>query len=62
MPGAHTFASKAQMRWAFATRKTWAHRWGEATEAKGGYHSLPPRKRPPSPGRALKAFGARVTP
>jgi len=56
VPGAHMFASKAQMRWAFATHKSWARRWAEATEARGGYRALPPRKHVENAGRAVRAF------
>jgi hypothetical protein len=45
--GSHGFASKAQWRWAFATKKKWAHR--KAHETPGGpvvrYRRLPARKR-----------------
>lgn len=41
----HTFDSRAQEKWAFATHKSWAHRWGENTEVSG--KPLPARKRPP---------------
>lgn len=43
----HTFDSKAQMAWAFATKKTWAKRWGENTELAGASKTLPTRKKPP---------------
>lgn len=43
----HQFDSAAQMRWAFATHKTWAKRWGENTELAGRSKALPPRKAPP---------------
>lgn len=42
----HTFDSRQQEKWAFATRKTWARRWAENTEVSG--KPLPKRKRPPS--------------
>jgi hypothetical protein len=49
MPGSHAFKSKAQWRWAFATKKTWAHRHAHATP--GGkvvrYRRLPYRKGAP---------------
>jgi hypothetical protein len=41
----HMFDSKAQMRWAFATHQSFAHRWGENTELAGKSKALPPRKR-----------------
>lgn len=41
----HTFDSRAQEKWAFATHQPWAHRWGENTEVSG--KPLPKRKRPP---------------
>jgi hypothetical protein len=44
----HTFDSAAQMRWAFATHKPWAKRWGENTELAGKSKSLPPRKKAPT--------------
>ena len=44
----HMFDSAAQMRWAFATHKSWAHRWGENTEMAGRSKTLPPRKKPPT--------------
>ncbi|UJQ86169.1 hypothetical protein GIKK_4 [Gordonia phage GiKK] len=37
------FASKAQWRWAFATKKSWARK--HAHQTKGGYRRLPRRKR-----------------
>jgi hypothetical protein len=43
MPGRHTFASRAQMRWAYATRQPFAKRWGEATELAGKSKTLPAR-------------------
>jgi hypothetical protein len=43
----HMFDSRAQQRWAFATHKTWAKRWGENTELAGRESVLAPRKRPP---------------
>lgn len=45
MPRRHTFASKAQQRWAFATHQTFAKRWGENTELAGRSKTLPARKR-----------------
>lgn len=50
MPGGtHRFYSKAQWRWAFATKKTWAHRHAHATP--GGkiirFRRLPTRKSAP---------------
>lgn len=63
MPGKaqHAFSSRSQWRWAFATHKTWAHRWAETNETSRahGYHALPPRKRPPGAGRALRAFASK---
>jgi len=47
MPGRHTYASKAQMRWANATHQEFAPRWNEATELAGKSKTLPPRKKPP---------------
>jgi hypothetical protein len=44
----HTFDSAAQMRWAFATHKPWAKRWGENTELAGRSKTLPKRKKPPT--------------
>lgn len=41
----HTFDSRAQEKWAFATRRTWARRWAENTKASG--KPLPARKQPP---------------
>jgi hypothetical protein len=43
----HQFDSKAQMRWAFATHKSWAKRWGENTELAGRSKTMPARKHPP---------------
>lgn len=43
----HMFDSKAQQRWAFATRQEFARRWGEATELAGRSKTLPARKHPP---------------
>jgi hypothetical protein len=47
MPGRHTYASVAQMRWANATHQEFAPRWNEATELAGKSKTLPARKRPP---------------
>ena len=49
----HKFKSKAQWRWAFATHRSFAHRWAHANEATGGgpkvaYRALPRRKRRPT--------------
>ena len=44
----HMFDSRAQQRWAFATHKTWAKRWGENTELAGRQKTLPPRTKPPT--------------
>jgi hypothetical protein len=46
--GGHPFKSVAQWRFAFATHKSWAHKWAHRTMAERGgvkvaYHSLPPR-------------------
>jgi len=41
----HMFDSRAQQRWAFATRQKFAHRWGENTKAAGRFATLPARKR-----------------
>lgn len=46
----HMFDSAAQQRWAFATKKPWAKRWGENTELAGRSKTLPPRKKPPKSG------------
>jgi hypothetical protein len=43
----HQFDSKAQMRWAFATHKSWAKRWGENTELAGRSKTMVKRKKPP---------------
>lgn len=61
MPGRHMFASRAQWRWAFATHKPWARRWAETNETSvaQGYRAIPPRKRAPSAGRALRALASR---
>lgn len=42
----HSFASKAQWRWAFATHKTWARRWAHQTAGgpKVRFHRLPSRR------------------
>ncbi|WKW84795.1 hypothetical protein SEA_JAMZY_4 [Gordonia phage Jamzy] len=40
--GKKGFASKAQWRWAFATKKSWARK--HAHQTRGGYRRLP-RKR-----------------
>lgn len=59
MSGQHSFASKAQWRWAFATHKRFARRWAHATQAaRGGYKPLPRRKGAPGAGRALRAFAS----
>jgi len=61
MSGQHTFASKAQWRWAFATHQPFARRWAEGNKASiaRGYHTLPRRKHPPGAGRAMRAFASR---
>ena len=61
MSGQHTFASRAQWRWAFATHKPWAHRWAETNETSKarGYHEIPRRKHLPGASRALRAFASR---
>lgn len=41
MPRKHRFVSKAQWRWAFATKKTFARRWAHSTPS---YRTLPRRK------------------
>ena len=41
---------------AFATHQPWARRHAEATEVRGGFHALVPRKRPENAGRAVRAF------
>lgn len=57
MPAQHTFASRAQMRWAFATHQSFAKRWGEATELAGKSKTLPARKKPPkSPYRTTRSL------
>jgi hypothetical protein len=64
MPGSHrhTFASRAQQRWAFGTHKTWAKRWGEATELAGKEKTLPPRTKPPkSAYRSARSILSRST-
>lgn len=55
MSGRHTFASKAQQRWAFATHQAFAQRWGENTELAGKEKRLPTRTGAPSPVRKAKA-------
>jgi hypothetical protein len=45
MPGQHTYASRAQMRWANATHQSFAPRWNETTELAGRSKTLPARKR-----------------
>jgi hypothetical protein len=37
----HSFASKAQWKWAFATHKTWSRRWAHSS---GPYKTLPRRR------------------
>ena len=58
----HTFDSRAQQRWAFATHKSWAKRWGENTELAGKEKALPPRTKPPKStyrtARSLMARGS----
>ena len=46
MPGGHAFKSKAQWRWAWATRQPWARRHAHATPGgkKTRYRRLPRRK------------------
>lgn len=57
----HTFDSRAQMRWAFATHKSWAKRWGENTELSGRSRTLPPRTKPPkSTYRSARALMSRA--
>lgn len=41
MPGRHPFASKAQWRWAFATKQPWAREHAHETAS---YQALPRRK------------------
>lgn len=53
------FDSRAQQRWAFATRQEFAHRWGEATKAAGRYAALPARKRPKSARSLLTGHAGR---
>lgn len=61
MPGQHSFASRAQWRWAFATHQPFAQRWAETNETSKarGYHAIPRRKHPPGAGRTLRAFANR---
>jgi hypothetical protein len=44
--GTPPFRSKAQWRWAFATKKTWAHKWAHKTPGgpKIRFRRLPDRK------------------
>ncbi len=55
----HHFHSKAQWRWAFATKKPWARRWARKTP--GGkiirYRRLPRRKS--APGVRTAAFAGK---
>lgn len=53
------FDSRAQQRWAFATRQEFAHRWGEATKAADRYAALPARKRPKSARSLLTGHAGR---
>jgi hypothetical protein len=39
------FRSKAQQRFAFATKQPWAKKWAKKTKAAGGFKSLPERVR-----------------
>lgn len=48
------FRSKAQWRWAFATRKTWARRWAHETAS---YKALPRNKQG---GSTARTRGAKV--
>jgi hypothetical protein len=41
---ARKFASKKQWRWAFANRKTWAHRWAHRNQRSKPYGVLPRSK------------------
>lgn len=41
--GIDRFASKAQWRWAFRTKKTWAKRWAKKSPK---FAALPKRKHP----------------
>lgn len=52
MPGSHAFKSKAQWRWAFATKQPWAREHAEATPS---YKALPRRKTQSSPFRRVAA-------
>jgi hypothetical protein len=57
VPGQHSFASKAQWRWAFASHQPFARRWADTTKYAGrGYKGIPRRKHPPSASRAARAF------
>ncbi len=57
MSGRHTYASRAQMRWANATHQSFAPRWNEATELAGKSKRLPARKHPPKSGyRSARAL------
>lgn len=42
----HTFDSRQQEKWAFATHRSWARRWAENTEVSG--KPLPKRTKPPT--------------
>ena len=50
----HRFRSKAQWRWAFATKKPWARRWAHGTPS---FKALPRRK---TRGSALRQLAARA--
>jgi hypothetical protein len=50
----HTFDSRQQEKWAFATRKAWARRWAENTEASG-------KPLPSSPQPSRKPSGSAAT-
>lgn len=52
MAGSHAFKSKAQWRWAYATRQPWAREHAEATPS---YEALPKRKTQKRSARSLMA-------
>lgn len=55
----HQFDSRAQQRWAFASRQEFAHRWGENTKAAGRFATLPARKRAKSARSLLTGHAGR---
>lgn len=50
----HTFDSRQQEKWAFATKKPWARRWAEATKASG--KRLPKRTARPTARTLMKGM------